>query len=72
MQERKRFAGVHRKKPASFWTSSIHMAIDVKLFKVYLNGDHVQPHMYIRDRMPQTSSCGHIMFGYQGAVVTTD
>ena len=38
MKERRCFAVAHRNKPASFWTSHIHLTIDVKLFKVCVNG----------------------------------
>ena len=41
VHQRKIFAPTYRQKPASFWATAIHMTIDVKLFKVYLNGDHV-------------------------------
>ena len=36
--ERMRFAEKFRHMPKSYWTTRIHMTIDVKLFRVYLNG----------------------------------
>lgn len=38
VKDRRAFGDKYRGKPRSFWTSHIHMSIDVKLFKVYLSG----------------------------------
>ena len=36
--ERKKFAEAYRGKPAAWWTSFLHLTMDVKCFRVYLNG----------------------------------
>ena len=35
--DRFQFALDHYRKPASYWTDKVHMVIDVKFFKIYLN-----------------------------------
>ena len=37
--DRFQFALDHYRKPASYWTDKVHMVIDVKFFKIYLNAD---------------------------------
>ena len=39
VSDRKAFADKYRKKPASWWTTAVHLIIDVKQFKVLPHGD---------------------------------